>query len=202
MIGALKLLLAVVVGLVGAAIVHILVVFAIPAQSRGDGWSRLERLGPLFATVPVTGLSAGEAAPDAGTEGTAFGFVDPAFLTVACRFTTETGPVRLLATEKTPFWSASISARNGDNLYSISERVALDGRLDLLVGEREQLDLARLEGTPADPVTIPVEFAAEEGILVVRALVAEESQRPFVDRFARSVACRPATAEEAGRTAP
>lgn len=193
-----RLLLAVLTGLVGAAIVHIAVIFAIPNQSRSDAWSRLERLGALFATVPVAPL------PPAGVDstlppGTTFSFVDPAFLTVACRFSTETGPVRLAAGERTPFWSASISGRNGDNLYSISERAALDGRLDLTVGTRDQLDLARVEGTASVPTAIPVEFTAEEGILVVRALVAEESQRPFVDRFLRSLSCRPATPDEAGR---
>lgn len=193
-----KLFLAIVTGLVGAAIVHIAIVFAIPGQAENDAWSRLARKGALFTPVRI-----GEAAPDASgqdeTEG--FRFVDPAFIVLACRFSVADGAVRLVAGETTPFWTASITARNGDNLYSIGERVALDGRLDLLVGTREQLDLARLEGTADDPQSIPVEFPAEEGYLTVRALVPSESERPFVDRFARSVTCRPGTPDETGRPA-
>ncbi len=48
-----RLLLALLVGLVGAAIVHIAVIFAIPTQAMNDSWSRLSRLGPLFSTVRI-----------------------------------------------------------------------------------------------------------------------------------------------------
>ncbi len=190
-----KLLLAVLVGLAGAGIVHIAVVFTIPTQADNDAWSRLSRLGPEFASVRI-GLdeTAGE---DAGSPA-GFVFVDPAFIDVACRFTLEDGPVRLFSDESTFFWTASIYARNGDNLYSISERVAPGGRLDLLVGTGSQLDLARVEGSSNVIPTVPVAVAGEEGYLTVRALVPFESERPFVDRFARSITCRPATPEEAG----
>ncbi|MBB3996584.1 DUF1254 domain-containing protein [Aureimonas pseudogalii] len=196
-----KLFLAVVTGLVGAAIVHIAIVFAIPGQAENDAWSRLARRGDLFAPVRVGEAQAGAPMQDETDESDGFRFVDPAFIVLACRFSVADGPVRLYAEETTPFWTASITARNGDNLYSIGERVALDGRLDLLVGTREQLDLARLEGTADEPQSIPVEFAADEGYLTVRALVASESERPFVERFARSVTCRPGTVEESGRPA-
>ncbi|MBB3949318.1 DUF1254 domain-containing protein [Aureimonas jatrophae] len=193
-----KLLLAVLIGLVGAAIVHIAVIFAIPGLAQNDSWNRLSRLGPLFATVQIATVPAQGADPAPGAD---FVFVDPAFIDVACRFDLSAAPVRVQASERTGFWSASIYARNGDNLYSISERVALEGRLDLLVGTREQLDLARVEGTEDDDTAIPVEFPAAEGYVTVRALVRAESERPFVDRFARSVACRPASPEESGQIA-
>jgi uncharacterized membrane protein len=131
----------------------------------------------------------------------AFAFIDPAFIDVACRFTLENGPVRVTAEERTGFWTASVYARNGDNLFSISERVALEGALDLLIGTREQLDLARVEGSELPDQTVSVELPNEEGYMTVRSLVDSESERPFVDRFARSIVCRPATPEEAGRPA-
>jgi len=195
-----KLLLAILVGLVGAGIVHIAIVFAIPGQADNDAWSRLSRLGPMFQTVRI-GFEEPEA--DRHTSSPAgFVFVDPSFIDVACRFSLKDGPARLFSDEKTRFWTASIYARNGDNLYSISERVALDGRLDLLVGTSEQLDLARIEGSSSEIPTVPVAMTGEEGYLTVRVLVPSESERPFVDRFARSVTCRPATPEEAGTTEP
>lgn len=191
-----KLLLAVLIGLVGAAVVHIAIVFAIPGQAENDAWSRLSRLGAMFAVVRIEGDPPMGAPAQRPAD---FVFVDPAFIAAACRFTTEAGPVRLYAEAETGFWTASIYGANGDNLYSISERVALDGRLDLLVGTREQLDLARVEGSSADPQSIPVELPVDEGYLTVRALVGAESERPFVDRFARSLQCRPATPDESGR---
>jgi uncharacterized membrane protein len=194
-----KLFLAILVGLVGAGIVHIAVILSIPGQADNDAWSRLSRLGPEFATVRI-GFAEPEGDRASGSPA-GFVFVDPAFIDIACRFSVEDGPVRLFSDDRTRFWTASIYARNGDNLYSISERVALEGRLDLLVGTAEQLDLARIEGSSSTIPTVPVAVAGEEGYLTVRALVAAESERPFVDRFARSVTCRPATAEEAGTPA-
>lgn len=193
-----KLLLALLVGLVGAAIVHIAVIFAIPRVAQNDSWNRLSRLGDLFATIQVAAVPAQGADPTPGAD---FVFVDPSFIDVACRFDLADAPVRVQAAERTGFWSASIYARNGDNLYSISERVALEGQLDLLVGTREQLDLARVEGTDSDDTAIPVELPPGEGYVTVRALVRAESERPFVDRFARSITCRPASPEESGQVA-
>lgn len=194
-----KLLLAILIGLVGAGIVHIAIVLSVPSQANNDAWSRLSRLGPLFQTVRI-GFE--EPAPQGHSASPAgFVFVDPAFIDVACRFSVADGPVRLFSDEKTRFWTASIYARNGDNLYSISERVALEGWLDLLVGTADQLDLARIEGSSNEIPTVPVAIAGPEGYLTVRALVAAESARPFVDRFTRSVTCRPATPEEAGTPA-
>lgn len=194
-----KIFLAILIGLVGAGIVHIAIILSLPGQAENDAWSRLSRLGPLLQTVRI-GFE--EPAPEGHVASPAgFVFVDPAFIDVACRFSVEDGPVRLFSDEKTRFWTASIYGRNGDNLYSISERVALDGRLDLLVGTAEQLDLARVEGSSNEIPTVPVAITGEEGYLTVRVLVASESARPFADRFARSVTCRPATPEEAGTPA-
>ncbi len=193
-----KLLLAILVGLVGAAIIHIAIIFSIPMQAENDAWARLARFGDLFSVVRV-----GEPPPAVTNQpaAAAFAFIDPAFIDVACRFTLENGPVRVTAEERTGFWTASVYARNGDNLFSISERVALEGALDLLIGTREQLDLARVEGSELPDQTVSVELPNEEGYMTVRSLVDSESERPFVDRFARSIVCRPATPDEAGRPA-
>ncbi|WP_279477804.1 DUF1254 domain-containing protein [Aureimonas sp. SK2] len=193
-----KLLLALLVGLVGAAIVHIAIIFSIPMQAENDAWGRLSRLGDLFAVVRIEDRPG---QPDGAAQAAGFTFVDPAFIDAACRFSLQGGPARIMADERTGFWTASVYARNGDNLYSISERVALEGALDLLVGTREQLDLARVEGSELPDQTISVELPTQEGYVMVRSLVGSESERPFVDRFVRSITCRPATDEEAGRPA-
>lgn len=193
-----KILLALVIGLVGAAIVHISVVLLVPVVAENDAWARLSRLGDVFQTVRIENTQPASGAADGRTP--EFPFLDPAFMTVACRFSLADGPARLFATEETDFWSASIYGSNGDNLYSISERVALDGRLQLFVGSEEQLALARAEGSEPDPDSIPVTLPLTDGFLIVRALVPTESERPYVDRFMRSITCRPASIAETGKT--
>lgn len=182
-----RLLLALLVGLVGALIVHIGVIFAMPRVAEDNAWARLTRIMPDFRPTLVAGPGGLESA--AGSDSPQFGFTDPAFLTAACRFAVSDGPVRLSAQDGTGFWSASINARSGDNVYSINERLAPRSRLDLVVGTREQLDAARLEGLLGEEDSIPVEVTASEFYLTVRALVEAESERPLADRFARSLAC-------------
>lgn len=189
-----KIILAILTGLVGAAVVHIAVIFTMPAVADNNAWGRLSRIGDVFEVVKIASLrseSIGNAGQAEGSETHDFAFVDPAFVTAGCRFSLADGPVRLVATARTDFWSASIYSRQGDNLYSINDRVAVDGRFDLLVGTTEQLVEARVNSADRSETAIPVEVNIDEGYLTLRVLVDEESARPGVDAFAQSVTCAP-----------
>ena len=94
-----------------------------------NAWGRFSGLGNPYDLVRVEPLrSAGR------TDGVlprpdrqAFAFVDPAFVTASCRFSLANGPVRISAeASPTTFWSASIYDRQGDNLYSINDRSAVE----------------------------------------------------------------------------
>jgi uncharacterized membrane protein len=191
--------LALAVGLVGAAIVHIAVVLLVPRMADNNAWGRLSRTGEMFTVARVEPLREGASGPAAQAEGSErqdFAFIDPAFATVSCRFSLADGPVRLYADGETEFWSASIYSREGDNLYSINNRAAVDGLFDLLVGTSEQILEARADVDAAEDTAIPVAIPVEEGYLTLRALVREESARPLVDLFTRTVVCEPATAAD------
>lgn len=189
-----RILFALAVGLVGAAVVHIAVVFMIPMVAGNNAWARLTRLGDLYDAVKIDARR-GEAADGTGPSSDRgrfdFVFVDPGFDTAGCRFSVEDGPVRLSAGQRTDFWSASIYSRQGDNLYSINDRSAVEGQFDLLVGKAEQLEEARANSAERDETAIPVTIEAAEAYLILRALVDEESKRPAVDAFLSSVACEP-----------
>jgi uncharacterized membrane protein len=192
-----KLLLAIVAGLVGAALVHIAVIFVMPTLAENNAWGRLSALGGMYDVVRVEPLRV--AGPDritaaAGSEQHDFAFVDPAFIAASCRFSLADGPVRLFAAQsQAPFWSASIYDRRGDNLYSINDRSAVAGTFDLLVGTRQQIiDAADELSLDRETTSIPVEVSLVEGYMTIRVLVDEESKRPSIDAFVRSLACVPA----------
>ncbi|KQT54257.1 hypothetical protein ASG43_01135 [Aureimonas sp. Leaf454] len=190
-----KLFLSIVIGLVGALVVHIAVIFTIPRVAENNAWARLSRLGEPFRMVRIDALrrqAPDPASLDVGSSEQDFAFVDPAFITAGCRFSLAEGPVRVVAPDLTTFWSASIYSRPGDNLYSINDRSAVDGRFDLLIGTRDQLIEAGSGSTERDETSIPVEIAAVEGYVTLRVLVDEESERPGADAFLRSVVCEPA----------
>jgi len=200
-----KLLLALLIGIVGAVLVHIAVIALMPQVASNNAWGRLSELGKMYDIVRVEPLeSEGRRAAATGlaTGHGTFAFVDPAFITASCRFSLADGPIRLFANGgNTTFWSASIYNRSGDNLYSINDRSAVEGTFDLLVGTRDEIvDLkADVDPQEEDETSIPVEVDLTEGYMTIRALVDEESKRPAVDQFIRSLECKPAEADTAQR---
>lgn len=188
-----RVLLAVAIGLVGAVIVHIAVIFAIPPLADNNAWGRLGRIAGMETVVRIDSQrqAPGEATLRGDGPGAHdFAFIDPAFVTAACRFSLEEGPVRVSAPAATDFWSASIYSRQGDNLYSINDRSAVNGRFDLLLGTPEQLVDAQANSVSQDETAIPVGLGITEGYVTLRVLVDDETQRPAVDAFVQSLKCQ------------
>jgi uncharacterized membrane protein len=176
----LKLFYAVLTGLVGAGIVHIVVLLLLPQLTERDAWSRLERAGALYAAVPADGSDGRPAIVEVP---------DPFFRAVACRFDLEGGPLRVTAQGNVPFWSASIYNRSGDNIYNFNDRTAADGALDFVVVTPVQMIELRKELPPELESAIFVEADVGEGIVVVRAFQPDESWRAILSAFTGSVAC-------------
>ena len=199
-----RLLLSVAIGLVGAAIVHIAVIFAMPELAQHNAWGRFSGLGNPYDLVKVDPLRSAGPQTDGvlpRPDHQAFAFVDPAFVTASCRFSLANGPVRISAgASPTTFWSTSIYDRQGDNLYSINERSAIDGVVNLLVGTRNQIiDAMADPSADSDDTSIPVEVNMSEGYMTIRVLVDEESKRPLVEDFVSSLSCEPAATASAQR---
>ncbi|MCE7027012.1 DUF1254 domain-containing protein [Jiella avicenniae] len=189
-----KFVLAVLIGVVGAGLIHIAVIFTMPDVAKRNGWSRLADLGGTDQVVRVEALTTNPNSTLAVANSPAgdFAFVDPAFIAAGCRFSLADGPVRIhaLAADEA-FWSASIYNRRGDNLYSINDRSAVDNALDLMVGTKQQL-VDRSASEDAPQTQIPVEVEMTEGYMTIRVLVDEESKRPEIDDFVSSMRCDPA----------
>ncbi|SJZ65696.1 DUF1254 domain-containing protein [Consotaella salsifontis] len=184
-----KLLYAILVGLVGAAIVHIAVILTIPHVAERDAWGRLSGLGDLWKVIQIDGATGTVAGVREGPEH--FAFLDPAFAIASCRFALGDGPAHLYSPEKTDFWSASVYDRQGNNRYSISDRSAVGGAFDLIVGTPDQLLESRVNSADQDETQIPVEADFSEGYVILRALIEHESERASVNAFSRSMHCEP-----------
>ena len=198
-----RVLLSLVIGLVGAAIVHIAVIFAIPILADNNAWGRLARIADMGAVVRIDSQPQATGEAQLRQDGLGphdFAFVDPAFVTVACRFSLADGPVRTTAPEATDFWSASIYSRQGDNLYSINDRSSVKGRFDLLLGTPEQLVDAEANSVSQEETAIPVGLDITEGYLTLRVLVDDQTQRPGVDAFVQSLRCQDVDADLAANT--
>ncbi|MER0238653.1 hypothetical protein [Fulvimarina sp. MAC8] len=190
-----RFVLALLIGLVGAGLVHIAIVFMIPRVSDNSAWSRLSSLGDYFEVVRIAPLrDTSSPAQESSTETPRerFAFADPAFIVASCRFELGEGPVEITANGTIEnFWSASIYDSQGGNIYSINDRAAIDGIVNLVVGSAQQIEEVRtttlLEDSPALPVIVDV----PRGYVTVRVLIDEESKRAAADSFLRTLACLP-----------
>jgi uncharacterized membrane protein len=175
-----KLLYAIVVGLIGAGIAHIVILFLLPQMSPRDAWSRLAESTDLYATTPYQ-----VASPVGGQAGVA----DPYFRAVACRFDLSDGVTRIFRDGKVPFWSASVYDRNGQNIYSLSDRTANDGVLDIVVLTPAQMVDMRKSPLEELQDSVFVEAPITEGMVVIRSFVPDESWNSIITGFLGAIDC-------------
>ncbi|HMM63091.1 MAG: DUF1254 domain-containing protein [Mesorhizobium sp.] len=177
-----RLLHAVIVGAIGAGIVHIAVLLMVPEFSERDAWSRLAMASDLYRMAPLVPEPGG--APVVKS-------VDPLFRAAACRFDLDDGPLQVTAPGNVPFWSVSVYDRNGHNLYSFNDRSAADGTLDAIVLTPAQMIEVRKELPETLEGSVFVEADIGEGIVVIRSFVPDDSWKPAVDRFFGQSTCAP-----------
>jgi uncharacterized membrane protein len=178
-----KVVYAVLVGLVGAAIVHLAILFLIPHYAPRDAWSQLATAGEAYQLTPVSGSGPGVVPLVQGG--------DPLFRAAACRFDLADGPLRLSSVRTVPFWTLSIHDRRGQTTYSLSDRAATDALLDVVI--LSPLHMAEMRrAMPAEvEQSILIESATSQGVVVVRAFVPDESWASVADRFFSDLICEP-----------
>ena len=126
----LRLFYVLLIGIIGAGIVHISVLLLLPQFSERDAWSSLAEAADFYKAVRI---DAGDGSPPIVKA------VDPLFHAAACRFDLDEGPVHLRAPGSVPFWSVSIYNRAGQNVYSFNDRATDKGALDFVVLTSEQM---------------------------------------------------------------
>lgn len=175
-----RLLHALLAGILGAVIIHIVILFLLPRFTEKDAWSLLSSLAAPYDMVRL-GESPGEHIIP--------GFDDPLFEAAACRFDLSDGPVHVHAPGHVPFWSMSAYDRNGFNVYSLNDRTATDRVLDFVVSSPEDMLAMRKELPPEFARSIFVEAPIEKGIVVVRAFVPDQTWRGQVRSYLDSMSC-------------
>lgn len=180
-----RLLHALFAGLVGAGIVHIVILLLLPSFSERDAWSRLAQAADLYTVTRIAGAETtvpGDAEPLLAP-------VDPLFDAVACRFDLTNGIAHLKAPGTVPFWSVSVYDRGGQNIYSFNDRTANDGVLDFLIATPVQMVEIRKSLPPELETSVFVEADVEEGIVVIRSFIPDESFRPAITAYLDSISC-------------
>lgn len=177
-----RLVHALLLGLIGAGIVHIVVLFLLPHYTDRDAWSQLSAASEYYTTTHIGGSAA--TTPLVRS-------VDPLFSAIACRFDLADGVLHVKAPGRVPFWSMSVYDRNGQNIFSFNDRTASDGSVNFVVLTPVQTIEVR-KALPEEFVdAVFVEADIEQGMIVIRAFVPDRTWRTAVARFLEGVDCNP-----------
>jgi uncharacterized membrane protein len=180
-----RFLLATLCGLVLAAVVHIVVVLAIPALAEQDAFHRLRAAASLEG-APAEGAQL-ITLPNANTW---LPQADPATAVSACAFDLNDGPVRVSLKVGSLFQSLSVHARGEGIFFAVTDRAAVRGALDLVIMTRRQLDEVLANEDDDEPSRdVRIVAPKPEGFVIVRVLAPFPSLRPQAEETARSVSC-------------
>lgn len=176
----LRLLYALLVGIIGAGVVHIVVLLLLPQFSERDAWSSLAEAADFYKAVRI---DADRNSPPIVQA------VDPLFHASACRFDLEDGPVHVHAPGNVPFWSVSIYNRAGQNVYSFNDRATDGGALNFVVLTSAQMIEVRKAMPEGYKRAIFVQVPNGEGIVVVRSFVPDSTWEEAASEFLARIAC-------------
>lgn len=176
----LKLIYAVITGLVGAGVVHIASLLLIPLVSDNDAWARLSkttRPGVFTIIDPQAQIASSMRA------------LDPNFVVGACQFSLENGPIVLNGEGKNDFWSLSIFNKRGENLFSLNDRTSDDGVLNMAIVTSLQFIEYKNELSSDLQNSIFAQIDTKVGFVILRAFVPNASEQQAVKEFVESSTC-------------
>jgi uncharacterized membrane protein len=177
-----KLIYAILVGIVGAALVHVAIVFMVPHLSKRDAWAYVISTGDAYKF---------NSGPDKSEFSKMFRLADPMFRVALCHFDLDEGPVRLTASDDPAFWSVSVFSRSGFNLFSNNDRTSPSRVLDLVVANPADANTLK-KNMPADlQRSILVEADAGQSFAILRAFEPDGSWRDVVSSFLANARCNP-----------
>ncbi|WP_337266393.1 DUF1254 domain-containing protein [Oryzifoliimicrobium ureilyticus] len=176
-----RILSALFAGVVGAFILHLVIILSLPHFTESDAWTKVSREGEaarfhlLSEKIDSAGLSVS----------------DPFVRTAVCSFDVEDAPIRFTAKGGVPFWSIAIFDRASNEVFSMNDRTAVNGALDVVAGTPIELTALRKSLPAAIEQSVLVELTRNQGYAVVRTLVPQASFDDAADRFLRGAGCQP-----------
>ena len=166
-----------------ALLVHCAVVLLAPQVATDDAFARLAPLGALNQTVLLP--------PATPTEKT-FPYADPAVAMAFCRYDLASGPIRFQAPAGRSFSSISFHTREGVVFYALTDKAAVHGVIDAVVGTPEDVRaLAAHDDEETPSRDLRVAAPAREGYGVIRVFSEFPSLYPEAEAEARRLTCKP-----------
>jgi uncharacterized membrane protein len=167
------------VGIFGAAFLHIVIILALPHFAEQDAWSRA-------ASIDVERFVRLDAAQSVSIEED----LQPFAAAALCRFDLADEPLQLTASGDVPFWSLSIFDRWSNEIFSMNDRTAVGRSVDVVVATPLAMIGLRDGLPPGFAQSVLVEMAEGSGYVVLRTVAPDDTWDAAVDRFMASAQCR------------
>jgi uncharacterized membrane protein len=174
-----SLIYALILGLLGAVIVHIAIILLVPSYAAQNLWEKIDNLGPAETFHSLDGANWAVRS-------------DPLMRMAACRFDLGNGPLHISAIGKVPFWSMTVYNQNGDITFSLNDQVSAMADMVLLTPVQRLL----LEQTETGLVDLTAQSVLitqnlDEGLLVLRVFQPDMTWHDEVTEFLKSAECLP-----------
>lgn len=187
-----RLLFAVVGGVLLGGVVHLVSVLALPRIATQDAYSRLTPLTTVNAVTPLA-LVTPDNAP--------MPFMDPSFATAVCRYDLTGGPIKLSVPVSQAYTSVSFYTRSEVAYYAINDRSAGRKVIELdLMTEAQHAEVPEDEDVTAADRLI-VDSPSATGLIVLKALAAEPGLMPQAQASLAASSCKVQT-EPPAKTTP
>ena len=176
-----RLLFAIVGGILLGGVVHLVSVLALPRIASQDAYSRLARITAVNAVTPL---------PLVDPMSEPMPFMDPAFAMAVCRYDLGGGPIKLTVPVSQAYTSVSFYTRSDVAYYAINDRSAGRRVIELtLMTEAQHEALPEEEDvTAADRLIIDSPTAS--GLIVLKALAPEPGLMPQAQASLAVASCK------------
>lgn len=207
-----RLTYAALTGLIGAALLHIIIILALPNFTGKDAYTRIKAAGPShrFIVLPDSVDARADKSTEGPTDGptggptdkstngraegsdpTALSNVDPFLKGAVCHFDIARAPLRLYAPAGPSFWSMAVYDASSNEVFSMNDRTSVGGDLDALVATPAQVAQIRKAPGAALTQSILVEYRGTTGYVVLRTMVPAPSFSPQARAFLDEALCAP-----------
>jgi uncharacterized membrane protein len=172
-------LFSILVGLVGAVVLHVVIILSVPAFTGLDAYTRLQSYEAPNRFVIFSAM------PDEND----FSNGDPYLRVAACTFDISDRPVHLMASGSVPFWSFAVYDSSSNEVFSMNDRSAAGGDLDAIIASPQQLAGIRKTNPDVISESVLIEMPRPEGYIVLRALAPSDSFEQGAKDFLSDASC-------------
>jgi uncharacterized membrane protein len=170
-----------------AAMVHLVSVLLMPTLAPKDAFARLTDY------AKKTGIAEGLVMlepPSLGSTGV-LPFEDPSFVEAACLYDISKRPYHLKAsTDGDNFFALSFYATGGRIYHAITDRSAIKGKFDIILGNERQIEALENAGDGSAPVQeVRLTAPTSRGFIFIRALAKRNSDVTHLQELLKNARC-------------